>query len=747
MQVLLLTIDPGLAEAVAAELGEHGVECSMEVEHPDAIIVDAEIPDAAACVARLDADELERPILYLVGEDALSLPPDGVAELVVKPPRRGELWVRLQTAIRRGRKQANPREALALMAVEAAGDIVEIASPDTIVEYVNPAFVQTLGYTYEEIVGKSPATLIRSDRHDAEYFHKIDQTLARGETWKGLLISRTKDGELVYLESAISPIHDREGRVTHHIAVKRDITQRLRAENELRRINAELEQARDAALEASRAKSQFLANMSHELRTPLNAIIGYSEMLAEDAEDTGDQAMLDDLRKIRSAGAHLLALINDVLDLSKVEAGAMKIYVEAFDLRTAISGVLTTIAPMVTERSNELRVSLADDLGLMRADLTKVRQALLNLLSNACKFTEHGRIELRVQPTELDGRPFVRFEVSDTGIGISSEQLKRLFRPFVQADASTTRRYGGTGLGLAISLRFCEMMGGSLEAESTEGEGSVFRMLLPRAVKETGRKRTTGVTAIVEGERPAPQVLVIDDDPMVQDVIGRALMRHGFKVAAAHNGRTGLQYARERRPDAIVLDVMMPGLDGRGVLTSLKGDPETAEIPVVMLTILEQSDVGFALGAADFLIKPVRSQRLATVLHRYCRSQQAQVLVIDDDPAAREIMRRTLESSGHRVTVAENGQRGIAALRRMVPDLVLLDLMMPVMDGFGVLEYIRGDPRLDQVPVVVVTAKDLTPEDRAMLRDARAVLERTSFTRQELVGIVAERVTEVLHHR
>ncbi len=747
MLVLLLTIDPELAQSLATELAPAGITCSMEIEEPDAIIVDSAVPDAGACVTRLNADDLERPILYLADPAEISAFPEGMADFVLKPLRPGELQGRLQLLAQRERHQANPRESLALMAVEAAGDMVEITSPDPIYEYVNPAYIKTMGYTYEEVVGRSPAIVQRSDQHDDEYFQKIDETLASGESWKGLLISRAKDGRLVYLESAISPIFDRDGNLTHHIAVKRDITQRLRAENELRRINSELEQARDAALEASRAKSQFLANMSHELRTPLNAIIGYSEMLAEEAEDGGQDDMVADLGKIRTAGTHLLALINDVLDLSKVEAGAMKLYIEAFDLRTAINGVVATITPLAAERGNTLELKISDELGIMRADLTKVRQALLNLMSNASKFTDKGSIELKVDPVEIDGRSFVRFEVWDTGIGISAEQLKKLFRPFVQADASTTRKYGGTGLGLAISLRFCEMMGGRLEVESKEGVGSVFRMLLPQLVEEQPVRRTAETPAVADENRPQPRVLVIDDDPLVQDIVGRALMRHGFEVEQAHNGRAGLQRAREWRPDAIVLDVMMPGLDGWGVLTALKGDPEISEIPVVMLTILEESEVGFALGAVDFLIKPVKTQRLATVLHRYCKSEMAQVLIIDDDPASRDVMRRTLESSGHRVTLAEDGEQGIAKLGEMVPDLVLLDLMMPVMDGFAVLEQIRTDPRLDGVPVVVVTAKDLTAEDREMLRDARAVLERTSYTRQELVGIVAERVSEVLHHR
>jgi PAS domain S-box-containing protein len=744
MRVLLLTTDPELAQRLGQELSERGIESSMEVEDPDAIVLDAAVPDASACAARLFADDAQRPIVLLASPGELAMPFEGIAELAVLPLHKGELAARVKLALRRRRQQVNPREVLAATAVEAAGDIVEITSPEPAFEYVNPAFVRTLGYTFEEVIGRSPGAVMRSDQHDAGYFRKIDETLGRGETWKGLLISRAKDGRLVYLDSTIAPIYDKDGNVTHHIAVKRDITQRLRAENELRRINAELEHARDAALEASRAKSQFLANMSHELRTPLNAIIGYSEMIAEEAEEASEASLATDAAKIRAAGKHLLALINDVLDLSKIEAGAMKLYIEAFDLRTAVSGVVATIGPLVSERRNRLTVEIPDDIGVMRADLTKLRQTLLNLLSNACKFTQNGEITLSVQPAEVEGRAYFRFSVRDTGIGMSPAQITRLFRPFVQADASTTRRYGGTGLGLAISQRFCEMMGGRIEVQSAEGEGSTFWVLLPQAVEEK-RRRSSEVAPVLDDGRPRPRVLVIDDDPIVQDIVGRALLRNGFEVEAATDGREGLTRARAKPPDAIVLDVMMPGLDGWAVLTALKGEPSTADIPVVMLTILEQSDVGFALGAVDFLVKPVKTQRLAAVLHRHCKSDSARVLVIDDDPAAREVMRRTLEASGHRVLEAADGQEGIDALALEVPDLVLLDLMMPVMDGFAVLEHIRDDFRLREVPVVVVTAKDLSAEDRDMLRGARAILERSAYTRRELVDIVAERVTEVLH--
>ncbi|MCA9651500.1 MAG: response regulator [Myxococcales bacterium] len=757
MQVLLMTIDMELAEGLAHECLPEGIECSMEVEEPDAILVDDALPDATACVTRLYADDPGRPILLLVDETRLgSYPPEGVTEIIIKPPRPHELAIRLRSALRRRRQVANPREALALTAVEAAGDIVEITSPESVFEHVNAAFVQTLGYTYEEVVGRTPSEVMRSDQHDEDYFARIDEVLRRGETWKGLLISRAKNGRLIYLDSAISPVFDREGRITHHVAVKRDITQRLRAENELRRVNEELAQARDAALEASRAKSQFLANMSHELRTPLNAIIGYAEMLAEDAEDAEDEAAVADLGKIQTAGRHLLSLINDVLDLSKIEAGAMKLFIEAFELRTAIAGVVATITPLVHERDNELVVDVPDDLGVMRADLTKVRQALLNLLGNACKFTENGFITLAVRATEVDDRPFIVFAVRDTGIGMSEEQLARLFRPFVQADDSTTRRYGGTGLGLVISQRFCEMMGGHIEVDSEEGMGSTFRLLLPRVVEDVSKP--TGEIPIAaqapvpvvprRGEdRGNPRILVIDDDPVVQDIVERSLTRHGFDVESARDGSSGLRRAREQPPDAIVLDVMMPGLDGWGVLTALKSDPVTAEIPVVMLTIIEQSDVGFALGAVDFLIKPVKTQRLASLLHRHCRGERVKVLIIDDDPVTREVTRRTLEADGHEVREAADGHKGIAALREQAPDLVLLDLMMPVMDGFAVLEHMRGNAGLREIPVIVVTAKELDELDREMLRGAKAVLERGALERQDLAALVTRRVAEALDYR
>ena len=545
-------------------------------------------------------------------EDIARLLSDDGGELVDAPEDAEVLVVdrshpRIAEAVRRlGQRRRSPPtrlEALMSAAMEAAGDIIEISTPQAQYEYVNPAYERVLGWSLEEAIGKTPGQLIRSDMHDDAYFQKIDETLKAGKAWTGLLISKARDGRLVYLEGTVAAMKDEHGTITHHMAVKRDITARIQADAELRRKQEELEQARDAALEASRAKSQFLANMSHELRTPLNAIIGYSEMLLEDA---GDEQTTADLTRIRKAGQHLLTLIDDVLDISKIEAGAMKLHVEAFDVQTAVKSAVATIEPLMVERGNTLTVDFGDGVGEMQADLTKVRQALLNLLANAAKFTEKGEVTLRVTATTEAEEPFIHFEIRDTGIGIEGEHLKRLFRPFVQADASTSRKYGGTGLGLAISQRFCEMMGGRIEVQSTVGEGSVFTIKLPRVV-DWPDAVPEPPAAVRPAERRGRQVLVVDDDPTVRDLLTRKLGKQGFQVESAVDGAEGLARARKLKPDAIVLDVMMPELDGWAVLSELKRDPATAEIPVVLVTMLRQSEVGFALGAVDYLVKPVET--------------------------------------------------------------------------------------------------------------------------------------------
>jgi signal transduction histidine kinase/CheY-like chemotaxis protein len=504
---------------------------------------------------------------------------------------------------------------------------------------------------------------------------------------------------------------------------------------------------------ANEAKSRFLANMSHELRTPLNAIIGYSEMLQEDAGSLGDPRFVDDLQRIQSAGKHLLTLINDILDLAKIEAGKTDLYLESFDLAAVVDEAVATVAPLAAQNGNELLVEKGPQLGCVRADLTKLRQALFNLLSNAAKFTHNGRIRLSAQRRDEGGSDWIVLSVADTGIGMTPEQVAGLFEAFAQADASTTRKYGGTGLGLAITRRFCRMMGGDVTVESEPGKGSTFTIRVPalmaqseaqEASKAIAAQATRLAPAPDELPPDAPAILVIDDDPLVHDLLRRTLSREGFRVEAASSGDAGIAFARRVRPAAITLDVLMPRKDGWAVLAELKADPGLSAIPVIMLTILDSRRQAFALGAADYLVKPVDSDRLVASIRRYMNDRPGgEVLVVENEPAIRELERRALQRAGWRVREAGNGREALDRLSEQHPDLILLDLMMPEMDGFELLVELHAHPVWRQIPVVVLTAKELTSEERAMLaRRTSRVLDKNACDLSEMVSVV-RKVTAV----
>jgi signal transduction histidine kinase len=391
--------------------------------------------------------------------------------------------------------------------------------------------------------------------------------------------------------------------------------------------------ANDAARQATQAKSAFLANMSHELRTPLNAIIGYSEMLAEDAQAAGQADQIADLRRIQTAGKHLLGLINGVLDLSKVEAGKMKLYLETFDVATVIDDVVGTARPLVENNGNRLEIRCPSNIGSLKEDITKVRQVLLNLLSNAGKFTQSGTVTLEVwRESRLDGS-WIFFRVKDTGIGMTPEQRARLFQPFMQADAATSRKYGGTGLGLALCQNFCAMMGGEVTVESEAGKGSAFTVRLPGEIENfdgeatsvrvstLGRMKLSDIAQ--SGARAAsgpglPKcVLVIDPDPVVHDLMARSCSKAGVAVIGARTADEGLRLAREKKPDVITMDVIIPGSDGWTLLETLKQDPAVSGTPVVVVTIADERDRAIALGASEYFVKPVDQERLIAAFGKF----------------------------------------------------------------------------------------------------------------------------------
>jgi signal transduction histidine kinase/DNA-binding response OmpR family regulator/CHASE3 domain sensor protein len=535
-----------------------------------------------------------------------------------------------------------------------------------------------------------------------------------------------------------------------------DLIQTLANQSVLAIENAELfeeiERKGQELAAASRHKSEFLANMSHELRTPLNAIIGIAEMLREDAEDEGQDALVEPLQRIHRAGDHLLHLINEILDLSKIEAGKLELHLEDVGLAASIQDVAATAEPLAARNGNRLLVDCPEAIGSIRSDAMRLRQIVLNLLSNACKFTEHGEVRLEVRRDPAS----VTISIADTGIGMTAEQVGRLFQEFSQADSSTTRRYGGTGLGLAISRKLARLMGGEIAVESTAGVGTTFSVRLPvepSGQDAAGPQEITAPAVDAAAAEPATgvaaTVLVVDDEETVRDLMRRFLAREGFDVVTAKGGQEGIELARQLHPAMITLDVLMPGMDGWSVLQALKADPALAPIPVVMLSILDEQNRGYALGAADYLTKPIQRDRLRALLARHCgRAAGKHVLIVDDDPEARRWLARALTAEGWQTSEAGHGRAALARLREHRPDLILLDLLMPEMDGFEFLARLEAEPPNPPVPVIVVTAADLSEDDHRRLNGAvEKVLLKQACSRDELLRTLRDLVAQVVPSR
>ncbi|WP_207482831.1 PAS domain S-box protein [Arenibaculum pallidiluteum] len=546
---------------------------------------------------------------------------------------------------------------------------------------------------------------------------------------------RARTGEIRWAVARGAVERQRAGRGLRMIGVTWDVTERKRFEEELAA-------AKEAAEEANHAKSQFIANMSHELRTPLSAVIGYSEMLEEEAEDLGAETMLEDLRKIGSNARHLLSLINDVLDISKIEAGKMEVHVEEFDVGSLVSEAAQTVQALVEKKANRLELRCAAGLGTMHSDMVKVRQCLLNLLSNASKFTEGGTITLSASRSTAPEGDWLEFSVADTGIGMTPEQQARLFQRFTQADSSTTRRFGGTGLGLSITKAFCTMLGGDVSVESHQDRGTTFTLRLPADIDAARAGAREDAEALASGTGAGEQetggaedlVLVIDDDEATRELLTRFLRREGFGVRTAQDGPTGLRLARELAPSAILLDVMMPRVDGWAVLSELKADPDLAEIPVIMVTMTHDRALARSLGAADFLTKPIQWPRLKRLIERY-RSTHGSALVVEGAETTRAELRTLLEGEGWSVVEAADGPSALERLDAARPDLILMDLHIPGANGFALIQEIRKRQEWRAIPVIALASHQVTAEERRRLRgQVRQIVGTGDAAEAELVA-------------
>jgi signal transduction histidine kinase/DNA-binding response OmpR family regulator/CHASE3 domain sensor protein len=527
----------------------------------------------------------------------------------------------------------------------------------------------------------------------------------------GLLIIGAERAEL-FTPAKVEFLHSLGHQISGHVLASR--------------LFAELQVKSEELVRSSQLKSDFLAMMSHELRTPLNAIIGFSEVLTDEIFGPLNARQQTYVANVLQAGRHLLALINDVLDLSKVEAGRMEMRVEECSARELADAAVTMVQPLAEKKQLKLTV---EGRGRVRADSARTRQVLYNLLSNAVKFTpENGAISVTVEERNAD----VRFSVRDTGIGIASEDLSRLFSSFTQLQRPEVRSADGTGLGLALSRRLVELQGGTISVESEPGVGSVFSFTVPRArgLEMSSLSRSVGDATAADSHR----VLIIDDDPRAREIFALSLRGSGFEVVECDTGEEGVAAARELQPAAIILDIVMPGLDGWDVLRVLRNDARTRSIPIVVASIKDERETGFVLGATDYLVKPVRKEALLEALQRCgVQAKPATILAVDDDPAVLQMYEALLSPSGCRVIPCQSSVGAVERIKASQPDVVLLDLMMPEVSGFQVLAEIGETPELERVPVIVVTAKDLSFDERAFLdRLADAVIEKGAAPREKL---------------
>lgn len=595
----------------------------------------------------------------------------------------------------------------------------------------NPMAEKLFGYSQGEVIGKSLDDIVASHasiREEATGFTKEVFEVGRLQSTTRRI---RKDGSMVDVELLALPVIV-GGKNVGFIAIYHDISERVRAEEELR-------QSKEAAEAASQAKSTFLANMSHELRTPLNAIIGFTRLVKRRSGDALPQKQADNLDKVLDSADHLLDLINDVLDLSKIEAGRIDVQLTSFNIGSLVEACLETVQPLVRSPQLKLKMKVESGLPPVYTDQEKVRQILINLLGNAIKFTKKGSVTVTVKRQKEQ----LNLAVADTGIGIPKEDLERIFEEFQQADTSSTRKFGGTGLGLSISRHLAHLLNGEITVESNEGKGSTFTVILPLryvAVEEaTKAPDPTDREEAEKSEEHLPLILAIDDDLNTLYLLKENLAEAGYRVIGVENGKKGLTKARSLQPKAIILDILLPNESGWEILSELKADPVTQDIPVIVLSIVDDVERGYRLGAYDYLVKPCDRDKLMRVLEDLedLDQQPIRLLTVDDDPEAIDLVRKLLENEPFKITTASNGQEALKEISSSRPDIILLDLLMPRMDGFAVVEYLQKDDQLRSVPVVVLTAKDLAEREKDWLQEMRIpIIKKKNLTSEKLLRVV-----------
>jgi PAS domain S-box-containing protein len=599
----------------------------------------------------------------------------------------------------------------------------------------NRAHLKFFGLTdAQDAIGKSDFDFF-GEEHARQAFEDEQEMIRTGEGITKEEKETWPDGHVTWALSTKLPLRNPRGEIVGTFGISRDITDQKRAEEALRK-------AVDAAEEASRTKSQFLANMSHELRTPLNSVIGFANILLKNRANNLRPEDLNFLERIQANGKHLLGLINEILDLSKIEAHKIELAVTPVALDELVRETLTQQEGQLRDKPVKLVAELPRRVAPLQTDPQRLKQVIINLIGNSLKFTEQGSVTVRVV-TETGTDEPLRIEVSDTGIGIPNDRLGAIFEAFQQADASTSRKYGGTGLGLTISQALCQLMGYRIEVSSQVGVGSTFSVVLSPGMSAAQRPKTPATALAAQDPKKAKAVapidlksklvLIIDDEEDSRVLLRHAIEEAGCKVALASSGEEGLRQAYSQRPDLITVDLLMPGMSGWAVVRRLKADPQLRMIPVVVASVVASENKAHVFGVVDVLQKPISREELLAMLQRNLRVPRPRVLVVDDDPDVQRLLVSYLEEANAEVRTAANGREALERLEEGFPDLILLDLMMPVMDGLAFLDAIRLEPRWQNIPVTVITAKDLTSEEVERLEhQTLQVVNKVEMLRKDL---------------